>query len=191
LLLDQNILACPDANDLLQQLVDSGSSIEFNGGLDIRFLNDTNIELFRKMKVLDYHFAWDDPRENLYPKFKQLRDSEIVEPKRCGVYVLTNYWSTIDEDLSRIYALRSLGFSPFVMIYDKQKYVDKRGRWLPEVGENFTHDQLIHFKTCQHIQRWCNHRGIQQTVKDFNHYDRYLNWLNKGQKVPEGKGMST
>ena len=185
LLLDQNILACPDANDLLQQLVDSGASVEFNGGLDIRFLNEQNIELFRQMKVIDYHFAWDDPKENLFPKFQQLKDSGIVEPKRCGVYVLTNYWSTIQEDLDRIYHLRSLGFSPFVMIFDKQKYVDEHGHWLPDVCERFSQEQLIHFKTCQHMQRWCNHRAIQQTVADFNDYERYQNWIRKGSKVPK------
>ena len=36
-LLDQNILACLDERiDLLHQLSDSGATVEFNGGMDVR-----------------------------------------------------------------------------------------------------------------------------------------------------------
>ena len=38
-LLDQNILACKERMELLCQLADSGALVEFNGGMDIRFLN--------------------------------------------------------------------------------------------------------------------------------------------------------
>lgn len=143
ILLDQNILACKQSTELLQQLVDSGASVEFCGGLDIRFLNEVNIELFRKMKVIDYHFAWDDPKEDLFPKFQQFKDANIIDTNRCGVYVLTNYWSTLDEDLYRIYKLRELGYMPFVMIYDKQKYVNQYGRWLPFVGGNIPNKSCV------------------------------------------------
>lgn len=114
ILLDQNLLACKESEDLLRQLVDSDASIEFCGGLDIRFLNERNIELFKQMKVIDYHFAWDDPKEDLFPKFKQFKDANIIDTNRCGVYVLTNYWSTLEEDLNRIYKLRSLASLGFL-----------------------------------------------------------------------------
>lgn len=39
-LLDQNILACPEHLELLDQLIESGSKVEFNGGLDIRLVNE-------------------------------------------------------------------------------------------------------------------------------------------------------
>ena len=63
----------------------------------------------------------------------------------CQVYVLTNYWSSMEENLFRIYALLELGFMPFVMIYDKQKFVDARGRWLPGVAERFSVQQMQDF----------------------------------------------
>ena len=35
------------------------------------------------------------------------------------VYVLTNFDTTMEENLYRVYALRDLGYAPYVMIYDK------------------------------------------------------------------------
>lgn len=63
ILLDQNILACRERMELLCQLADSRALVEFNGGMDIRFLNGEIIEALRKIRVMNYHFAWDDPRE--------------------------------------------------------------------------------------------------------------------------------
>lgn len=118
-LLDQNILACKDRIDLLRQLQDSKAEVEFNGGMDARFVNDEIIDELRKIKVKDYHFAWDDPKENLEANFKRIKDSGLKNPNQIGVYVLTNFWSSIEEDLHRIYTLRSFGFMPFVMIFNK------------------------------------------------------------------------
>lgn len=39
-LLDQNLLACKDRIDLLNQLAASGAEIDFKGGLDARFVNE-------------------------------------------------------------------------------------------------------------------------------------------------------
>lgn len=36
-----------------------------------------------------------------------------------SVYVLCNYNSTLEDDLYRIETLKKLGFSPYVMIYNK------------------------------------------------------------------------
>ena len=170
-LLDQNILACKEHIDLLYQLQKSKAQVEFNGGVDIRFLNERVIDYLRKIKIKDYHFAWDDPREKLEDKFLQFKDSGLKNPNQVGVYVLTNFWSSLEEDFYRIYKLRSMGFMPYIMIYDRQKFVDDRGRWLPDVENKFTYEQIIHFKTLQHMQRWCNNRKfikLYSNGSDFN-----------------------
>lgn len=186
-LLDQNILACKDKIELLEQLAKSGAQVEFNGGIDVRFVNDEIIELLRKINVKDFHFAWDDPKEDLEPYFEMIKKSKIKNPNQIGVYVLTNFWSTIKEDLRRCYILRNMGFMPFVMIYDKQKFVDSRGRWLRGVEEKYSREELIHFKTCQHMQRWLGNRAIVKSCPDFEEYSPYKNWKNKGCPVPERK----
>ena len=182
--LDQNILACRDKYSLLEQLALSHAEVEFNGGLDVRFMSDTVIEVMKRIKVKDYHFAWDDPKENLIPNFYKVVSSGLVKPDTTGVYVLTNYWSTIQEDLYRIYELRKMKLLPFVMIYDKQKFVDKRGRWLKDVHTKFTREQLIHFKIVQHLQRWCGNRRLIKSIPNFEDYEPYAKWKAKGFPVP-------
>ena len=59
-LCDPNILACPDHMDLLQQLVDSKAKVEFNQGIDIRLVNDKNLELLRQIRLQNIHVAFVD-----------------------------------------------------------------------------------------------------------------------------------
>jgi len=70
----------------------------------------------------------------------------------------------------RIKTLMGLGFDPYVMLYDKHKFVDARGRWLPGVQERFTPEALRHFKLCQHLQRWCNMKPILRSGVSFEKY---------------------
>lgn len=188
-LLDQNLLAAKEKKELLQQLIDSKATVTFDGGMDVRHMNDEIIEMCRNLKVKDWHFAWDDPRENLEGKFARVAESGLLRKDRRGVYVLTNFWSTTEQDLHRIYTLRSYGYVPYVMIYDKQKFVHDNGKWKKGVEDRFTVDQLRHFKMCQHLQRWCNNRALIRTIPNFNNYEPYSSWIAKGQPVPQRGGV--
>ena len=124
ILCDPNILACPQHMELLQQLADSGAKVNFNQGLDIRLVNDKNMELLKQVRLDSIHFAFD-----------RWQDKDIVEPKlrafaektgfnkdrgRVMVYILCNYDTTLKQDLYRIQLCRELKFSPYPMIYDKE-----------------------------------------------------------------------
>ena len=150
-LLDPNILACREQTDLLQQLIDSNAQVDFTQGLDIRLTNEENIALINKIKVKEIHFAWDNPKEDLEKYFKKY--SNITKHKPHGhfgtVYVLTNFNSSIDEDLYRINTLRGWNFDPYVMIYDK-----------PNAP-----------KQIRYLQRWCNNKIIFRSEPDFYKFD--------------------
>lgn len=147
--LDPNILACRDRLDLLSQYADTGAWINYNQGLDIRLMCDEVADILNRTKLKDVHFAWDDPNTDLTNKFKTYAEASRKVHNRHGtVYVLTNYNSTIEADLYRIYTLRDLGFDPYVMIYDKPN-ADKQHRQL---------------------QRWVNNIKIFKTVKRFEDY---------------------
>lgn len=158
-LLDPNLLACKGHIEILQQLVDSGAWVDFTQGLDIRLITEDNVSLLDKIKVKMLHFAWDNPRQDLTQDFKRFnRLSKLRDYRKKGVYVLTNFGSTFEEDLHRIYTLRDLGFDPYVMIYDKEHAPDQ----------------------IRQLQRWVNnkiifHSGSAQTFED------YRRWQN-GQK---------
>ena len=73
-----------------------------------------------------------------------------------SVYVLTNFNTTIEQDLDRIYTLMELNYFPYVMIYEKYK--------LPK-GD-------IHFR----LQKWVNSKvGIAKCPK-FEDFD-YKNFV--------------
>ncbi len=148
-LLDPNLLACENHEQILKQLADSKASIDFTQGLDIRLVNPDNIALLNKIKTKMIHFAWDNPKQDLTEYFKLFsKYTNIKSDRNKSVYVLTNFNSTIDEDLYRVYMLRDLGYSPYVMIYQKET-ADKQHR---------------------DLQRWVNCRWIFRTVEKFENY---------------------
>ena len=152
-LMDANILACPQHMELLQQLIDSKAWVDINQGMDCRLLTKQNIEAINRLKLREIHFAWDYMREsNAVLRGLELYAS-LATRKPHGqyatVYCLTNYDTTMEENLYRIYTLRDMGYDPYVMIYDKP-HAPREVRLL---------------------QRWCNNRLIFRAEPDFNKYD--------------------
>lgn len=151
-LLDPNILGCREHLELLQQLVDSNAYVDFNQGLDIRCTNERNIELINNIKVKEIHFAWDNPKDKLEQRF--VRYTELAKHKPHGsygtVYVLTNFGTTMEENLYRIYTLRDLGFDPYVMVYNK-----------PSAPQEI-----------RNLQRWCNNKWIFRSCERFEDYQK-------------------
>lgn len=148
-LLDPNLLACKNHEQILQQLAESGAKVDFTQGLDIRLTNPDNIALLNQLKTPKLHFAWDNPKQDLTDYFREFAKYTTVKSDRNKiVYVLTNYGSTIEENLYRIYTLKDLGYSPYVMIYQK----DTAPREI------------------KRMQRWCNNRFIFRSVPDFKDY---------------------
>ena len=150
-LLDPNILACKEHIELLQQLADCKAYVDFTQGLDIRLTNEKNIALLNQIKVKEIHFAWDNAKDDLRPYFETYK--QFAKHKPHGhygtVYCLTNYGSTMEENLYRIYTLRDMGFDPYVMIYDK-----------PQAP-----------REVRLLQRWCNNKIIFRSCPRFEDYD--------------------
>jgi hypothetical protein len=150
-LLDPNILACREHPDLLKQLAESGAWVDFTQGLDARLLTEDNINALNAIKTKMIHFAWDLMAESeavirgltLYKNLGVIKDD-----RKLRVYVLTNYNTTMDENLYRIYYLRELGYDPYVMIYDK-----------PNAP-----------KEIKRLQRWVNNKFIWRSCERFDDY---------------------
>lgn len=149
-----NLIACPDWKDLLQQLIDSKSKVNINQGIDIRMMTDEKAEMIKQIRVDSVHFAWDryEDKEIIVPKFKQFRDITGWSYRKMSVFMLTNFDTTLEQDLERVYTLRDLGYNPYVMIYDKEHTKP-------------TDD-------CRRIQRWVNNRKIFRSTKSFEEYKK-------------------
>lgn len=152
-LIDQNILACKDWKDLLQQLIDSKANVDFNGGLDARLVTKEKAEMLGKLKIKTIHFAYDrwQDKEFIEPKFRTIKEFTGWDRHKVQVYVLVNFDSTPEQDLERIYFLRSLDFSPYVMIYDK--------------------DHCPKGSFHRHLQRWVNNRILFWKIDNFENYE--------------------
>lgn len=151
-LLDQNILACREWKELLQQLIDSKAWVEFNGGLDIRMMTEEKALMLKQVKQKIMHFAWDryEDKEVIIPKFKMFKEITQRRERDLIVYVLVNYNTTLEQDLERIYTLRDMGYWSYVMIYDKNNL--PKGHVLKK------------------LQRWVNNRIVFSKVKTFDEY---------------------
>lgn len=149
--LDPNITACREKRDLMRQYRETGAWIDFTQGIDIRLTDDADIEDLNRMKIRNLHFAWDNPKDDLADKFKRFSERfRIKDHKRKTVYVLTNYNSTMEENLYRVYTLLDLGYEPYVMVYNK-----------PSAPQEI-----------RDLQRWCNNKIILAKCKRFEDYDK-------------------
>ncbi len=149
-LLDPNLLACKEREILLRQLGESGAYVDFTQGLDIRLVTKDSIRLLNQIRTKSLHFAWDNPKEDLTHYFAMFNELTRIKDHRLkGVYVLTNYNSTLEEDLYRIYTLRDLGYDPYVMVYDKPH--------APRVT--------------RYLQRWCNNKIVFNAEPDFKKFN--------------------
>ena len=151
-LCDPNLLACRDHMDLLGQLADSKAWVDMNQGADARMLTEKNIEALNRVKFKRIHFAWDlmDRSEQIIKGLNlYLEHGKIQDPRRRCVYVLTNYNTTMEENLYRVYTLRNMGYDPYVMVYDK-----------PHAPRDV-----------RLLQRWCNNKRIFKTTARFEDFD--------------------
>ena len=149
--LDPNITACREKRDLMQQYRETGAWIDFTQGIDIRLINEADIEDLNRMKIKDLHFAWDNPDDDLESKFAFYASKAKHKPhgEYGTVYCLTNYNSTMEQNLYRIYTLRDLGFDPYVMIYNK-----------PSAP-----------REVRLLQRWVNNKKVFRNIKKFEDFD--------------------
>ena len=108
------------------------------------------IQIMNRLKVIVFYFAWDDPKVDLTNQFAYVGERLRIKNKsRRMVYVMTNYGGSGPEDtLERIYILKSLGYDPYVMIYNK-----------PSAP-----------KVIRDIQRWCNNKIIFGDCPYFEDY---------------------
>lgn len=151
-LCDPNILAYPDYEDLLQQLIDSKATVEFNQGLDIRVMDKKRLQLLKQIKMQNIHFAFDrwEDRDIVEPRLRWFKEETNYNRGngKVHVYILVNFNTTLEQDLYRITLCRELNFNPYVMIYDK------------------AHCKPIYMK----LQRWANNKIIFWKTNTFDDY---------------------
>lgn len=149
-LLDPNITACKDYMNLMFQLADSKAWVDFSQGLDARLLTEGKVLALNEVKTKMVHFAWDLMKQSdkVLEGLELYRSWGKLGERKRRVYVLTNYDTTMDENLYRIKTLQKMEFDPYVMVYDK-----------PNAPQEILK-----------LQRWCNNKFIYRKCKNFEDY---------------------
>lgn len=141
-----------DRAELIGQLSASRAWVNFSQGLDARFITQEVAELLTTVKTKRVHFAFDFMKNEkaikrgleIYKRVSNLSDDKAI------VYILTNYDTTIADDLYRVNLVRALGYLPDVRIYRKPT--------APQVLKD--------------LQRWCNNRRIFRTCEFMDYKPR-------------------
>ena len=128
-ILDNNFFANPKWKEAIKKIKEWNQKVDFNG-VDARILNKEMAKALNSLKhEKQIKIAWDNPKDNLIPKLKEV--IKIIKPYKLMCYVLIGYLSKPEEDLYRVEELRKLGIDPFVMPFNKKdKYQRRFARWV-------------------------------------------------------------
>lgn len=122
---DDNIMASPNFNEIIDELIATGKPFQFRQGLDIRLMTDEKATKLSNAKYYgDYIFAFDhiEDKEIISRKLELWRKYSKAHTK---LYVLVAYDSQDEMDIinafERIKILMKYNCLPYIMRYDEYK----------------------------------------------------------------------
>lgn len=185
--LDDNFLACPEWEQILDSILEKDRTFVFRQGLDIRIMQKRQMEKLFAGKLENVTFAFDDIADEpvIRKKLELLYETVSISKKELKFYVLCgfdrskrwgqDFWiNDLKNTMKRIKILMQYGCLPYVMRYEKWKDAPE-----PYRGMYIT------------IGRWCNQPAqfTKKSLYDFcvspgeNSANRYYHAF--AQKHPE------
>lgn len=138
---DDNILAYPDWEIILDSIESTGRQFQFRQGLDLRLMTDRKAKRFNNTSYQgDFIFAFDSlgDREKISEKVQLWKR---YSSKVCKMYVLCGFESQDENDIKsvfeRIKILMKYGSLPYIMRYEDYKNSRFKGMYIE-------------------LARWCN-----------------------------------
>ncbi len=160
---DDNIMASPDFNIIIDELMSTGKPFQFRQGLDMRLMTAEKAEKLSKVKYYgDYIFAFDhiEDKELISKKLELWRK---YCNKSTKLYVLTGYDSQDEIDIKntfeRVKILMIYGCLPYIMRYQDYKKSEFKSMYIQ-------------------IARWCNQpqfikkQSFRQFCEDNENYHK-------------------
>ncbi|KKK63529.1 hypothetical protein LCGC14_2993350, partial [marine sediment metagenome] len=128
-LLDNNIMALPEHFETIcKQAMQLKIKIDFNQGLDYRFLTSLFIYLLKRVTVAEPYFAFDNPAE-FRAVDKAITLLQQNGMKRTVWFVLVGFDTTLKQDLERLNHLKERGQRAYVMRYSRDRKYIPLARW--------------------------------------------------------------
>ena len=119
ILLDNNILADPNALEKLHELRDRKLTVDFTQGLDIRLMTPELAKALSEIKHMrSLHYAWDliQSEQQVFRGIDVL--SKFVSRSRHMCFCLAGYNTTPEEDDYRFRKLTEAKVDPYIMVYN-------------------------------------------------------------------------
>jgi len=127
---DNNILGLPAWRDVFQELIQLGIEVDFNQGMDARYVNDENADMIHQMHMPFVRLAFDYIGIRLaVEKAIKCLNSHGIRGKRIIFYVLHNYVDDPENFFQRVRDLLTWGVAVYPMRYEplttleKNKYI--------------------------------------------------------------------
>lgn len=134
-LLDNNILAAPNCQQTMEDLICENLEVDFNQGLDIRLLNNKNIDYLKRVKTKQLRFAFDDIRyEKAVREGIRLLTEAGIPSRKLSFYVLVGFGD--DRcDIERMKLLQSWNVDVYPMLYKDRNGKEPRidTEWLQDI----------------------------------------------------------
>ncbi len=171
ILLDDNILACPDCEELLQEMVRRRMQVNFNQTLDLSLMDAEKACLLKSIQSCNlkftrsvYHFSLNDNSnlDTLREKYQLLNFTTRDNVEFICMY---GYNTTLAQDLERFKFLRSL---PGAYVF-AQKYQPISGGPDPQL------DNFFDGPADEYIDELCR-ICFPQCMKSM---EKYFRWLSK------------
>lgn len=118
ILLDNNLLAAPNWRQTMEDLIAEGLKVDFNQGLDIRLVNEENVDYIKRVKLIkQVRFAFDDIayERALRRGIELLLDAGIIS-RRLIFYVLQGFGDD-ETAIERLNILCSYNVDVYPMTY--------------------------------------------------------------------------
>lgn len=128
-ILDNNILSDIDHFNLIcEQAQRHKIRVDFNQGIDHRYLTPDVVKTLKKTPHKEYRLAFDSPayKNRVSDAIRMLQHGGI---NRCSWYVLVGYNTTLNEDLDRLFFLRENNQNAYVQRYKKEPQYIPIARW--------------------------------------------------------------
>lgn len=129
---DNNILANDNWTAVFDEIIELKLKVDFNQGLDARFITDASAERLSRMKMDFVRLAYDT--NSVWPSVKRainLLDKYGISKKKIIVYALFNYEDNAEDFFERVKNILNLGAASYPMRFEpldsltKNQYVSK------------------------------------------------------------------
>lgn len=138
---DDNFLAYPNWEEILDEIEATGKPFQFRQGLDLRLMTDRKAQRFNNTNYHgDFIFAFDhlEDRDKIINKIQLWKR---YSSKICKLYVLCGFESQDEKDIERTFErikiLMQYGCLPYIMRYEDYKESKYKGMYIE-------------------LARWCN-----------------------------------